>query len=134
MNLEETKEFFSKDKYAIAQTGLEIVDKKDNYSKIKMEIQDFHKNAVGYVMGGAYYTLADFAFAVATNDFEHTTVTTTSQISYFKPMTGKTLFAEARLLKDGRVNCFYQIDLRDEENNLIAQVNTCGTHILKKNN
>lgn len=129
MTLEEAKEFFKGDRYAVEQTAIEIVAVGDGYSKCKLEVQGFHKNALGHVMGGVYFTIADYAFAVATNDKEHATVTTTSQISYLRALKGNTLYAECKTIKNGRTTCFCQIDLTDNDGNLIAVVNTCGNHL-----
>ena len=80
-------------------------------------------------MGGAIFTLADFVFAVATNTRESVTVTTTSQISYLSAPKGKVLYGESRLLKDGRRNCFYEINITDELGTFVAVVSTTGVHL-----
>lgn len=132
MTLEEAKDFFSKDNYAVSTSGIEILEPGLGHSKVMVKIDERHKNAVGYVMGGLYFTIADFAFAVATNDKEHTTVTTTSTISYFKPCLTETMCCEANLIKDGRTTCFYRMDVTDADGKLCASVNTCGNHVVKK--
>ena len=65
--LERAREVFSKDLYATKLSGVIIEEVKDNYALCSMELTDDHKNAYGGIMGGAIYTLADFAFAVASN-------------------------------------------------------------------
>ena len=78
------------------------------------------------------FTIADFAFAVATNfDKENFTVTTVSQISYLGTVKGDTLYAETKLIKDGKTVCFYEVDIFDNFHNAIAVVNFNGTHISK---
>jgi len=64
MNLEEAKEFFKNDLYATNATGIEIVAVGERYSKCVLKLDERHKNAVGHVMGGVMFTLADFVFAV----------------------------------------------------------------------
>ena len=131
MTLEEAKEFFSEDKYAVVTSGIEILEPGIGHSKVMMKIDGRHKNALGYVMGGAYFTIADFAFAVATNDKQNTTVTTTSTISYLKPCMTQIMYCEAKLIKDGKTTCFYLMEICDEDGKLCATVNTCGNHIKK---
>ena len=46
-----------------------------------MEIKDFHKNALDGVQGGAIFTLADFAFAVASNQDGAATVSLSNNIT-----------------------------------------------------
>lgn len=132
MTVEEAREFFIKDRYAMVTTGIEIEAVGDHYAKCSLKIDDRHKNAVGQVMGGVAYTLADFVFAVATNvSDEAPTVTTVSQISYLGVAKGDTLIGESQLLKDGRRNCFYQINITDNMGNPVAVVNTSGVHLQK---
>ena len=37
------------------------------HSVCEMPIEDIHRNAMGNIMGGAIFTLADFALAIAGN-------------------------------------------------------------------
>ncbi len=133
MTTEEIKAFFDGDTYATKVTGITIEDVKPGYSKCRLIITSNHRNAAGLVMGGVPYTLADFAFAVATNSGnEVMTVTTTGQITYLNPCRGNELVAECVMLKDGRRNCFYRVDIRDEKGEMIATVNMSGAHLDKK--
>lgn len=127
--LEEVREFFIKDRYAMVTTGIEIEAVDDGYAKCSMKIDERHVNATGHVMGGAIYTLADFVFAVATNYDDVVTVTTVSQISYLGTPKGDTLYGESRLLKDGRRNCFYEISITDNLGNAVAVASTSGVHL-----
>lgn len=131
--LEEARNFFEKDIYATQTTGIEIDAVGKNYAKCSFKIEDKHRNAVGQVMGGAIYTLADFVFAVATNFEEKTpTVTTVSQISYLGIAKGDVLVGESRLVKDGKRVCFYEILISDDLGNRVAIVSTSGTHLRDK--
>ena len=113
--------------------GAKIIEAKNDYAKCMFEINENHKNAKHVVMGGAIFTLADFTFAVAANQHEeYYTVSTTSNISFIRPAAGKYLTAEAKLLKDGKMVCFYEIDVYDDKNTLIVKVDITGTHVLKE--
>ena len=129
-DLERAKEFFAKDRYATEATGIVIEAVAPHYAKCSLLLEDRHRNAVGGVMGGVYYTLADFVFAVSTNfDAVLPTVTTVGQISYLSAAKGKQLVAESRLLKDGRTTCFYEITITDELGNPVAVVSMTGAHL-----
>ncbi len=128
--LQRAREFFKNDRYATDATGIVIEEVGKNYAKCSLELSARHLNAVGHPMGGVMYTLADFVFAVSTNfEAECVTVTTVSQICYLNSVRGKMLYGEARMIKDGRSTCFYEIDITDELGTKIAVVTTTGTHL-----
>lgn len=127
--LEQAREIFKKDRFAMVTTGIEIVAVDKGYAKCSLTIDDRHVNATGHVMGGAIFTLADFVFAVATNFKQKTTVTTVSQISYLGTPKGNILYGESKMLKDGRRNCFYEIIIRDNSDNMVAVVSMSGVHL-----
>ena len=129
MTLEEAREFFGNDKYATVATGVVIDSVEPGSSVCSLKLTDNHRNALGAVMGGVFYTLCDFAFAVATNDREHSTVTVTSQISYLSVAKGDTLYATASPIKDGRRSCFYEVKVTDNLGTLVAVAMTNGMHL-----
>lgn len=126
--LEEARSMFEKDAYAM-MTGIEIDVVGDRYAKCSLKLNERHCNAIGQVMGGVMYTLADFTFAVAANFKQNRTVTTVSQISYLSPVKGDMLYGESRLIRDGKRNCFYQIMITDNLGIEIAIVSVNGTHL-----
>ena len=128
-DLEEARSFFGGDKFATVAAGAVIEKVEYKYALCSLEIQDVHRNALGAVMGGAMYTLADFCFAVASNFKQGPTVTVVSQISFLGQPKGDRLIAESRLIKDGRRNCFYEIEGRDEEGKAAAVVSFTGAHL-----
>ena len=130
-NIEEIKEFFMKDRFA-TKNGMYIESVGEKYAKCVMEITEDHKNALGALMGGVPYTLADFAFAVATNHEGTPTVSLNSNMTYLAQPKGKVLFAEAVCVKDGKTTCCYNISISDELGTMIAQAVTTGFHLTKK--
>ena len=127
--LDEARAFFANDRYATCVTGIVIDEIGENYARCSMKITENHLNAVGHVMGGVAYTLADFVFAVSTNFEKPATVTTVSQISYLASPKGKVLFGESKCLKDGKRNCFYEITITDDLGTKVAVVMTSGAHL-----
>ncbi len=125
--LEEVRAFFAKDRFA-GEIGAVIDEIGDYYAKCSINLDDRHKNAVGGVMGGVYFTLADFAFAVATNIKEQGTVSLNASIAFLGPVKGEMLIAEAHCIKEGKTTSYYQIDLKDEKGNLSAVVHITGFH------
>lgn len=123
------KEFFSKDKYATEVTGIDILQVDKNYAKCVLALDERHLNAQGFLMGAVAFTMADFTFAVATNFRRPVTVTLNANISYLSGAKGKILYSEAKLIKDGRRNCFFEIEICDDLGTKIAVVNITGAHI-----
>ncbi|MBC5688570.1 PaaI family thioesterase [Mediterraneibacter sp. NSJ-55] len=122
---EEIIELFAKDRFA-TENGAVIAEVDDHYAKCTLEVQERHRNAMGAVMGGVYFTLADFAFAVAANWQEIGTVSLHSDIAYLGTAKGNRLTAEAFCVKNGKTTSYYRIEVKDEFNNLAAVVNTTG--------
>ena len=128
--LERAREVFSKDLYATKQSGAVIEEMGDDYSRCSMRLRPEHRNAFGGVMGGCIYTLADFAFAVASNfDKEKLTVSLVGQANFLSMSKGTVLYAEAKLIKEGRTSCLYEVMITDDLGKDIALVSFTGMHI-----
>lgn len=124
--LEEAKQIFGNDYYASQLTGVEILAVDEKYAKVSLKLCEKHKNALGHVMGGVYFTVADYAFAIASNFKQPPTVTQTSQIVFLSPIKGDKIFAEAVCIRSGRSTCFYKIIITDESGAENAYVTTTG--------
>ena len=125
--IEEVRAMFTQDRFA-TENGAVIDEIGDHYAKCSLTITDRHKNALGALMGGVPFTLADFAFAVASNWQQPGTVSLSSTITYLGRAKGGTLTAEAVCVKDGRTTCYYRIDICDDLGNAVAAVTTTGYH------
>lgn len=130
-DLEKARDFFYKDLYATKLSGIQIDEVSEHYAKCTMKITENHKNAYGGVMGGAIFTLADFTFAVASNFNAPQTVSVTSQINYTGMAKGEKLIAEARVIKDGRSTCLYEIIITDDKETQVAFVTITGMKLSK---
>ena len=127
--LERARETFGHDRFATEVTGIEIVDVAENYAKCELAVDSRHRNAMGAVMGGAIFTLADFCFAVAANAEKLSVVSVASNIVYLNAARGERLIAEAHCLKSGRKNCFFRVTVTDELGTLVAEVTETGSRI-----
>ncbi|MDD6190209.1 MAG: PaaI family thioesterase [Firmicutes bacterium] len=124
--LDKIREKFSKDRFATETTGIEITEVGDNFAKVELDLDERHYNALGSVMGGVLFTMADFAFAVATNSGSESCVTLGSHISFIRSTSGKHLTAVAECVKKGRSTSFYLVKVSDESGKLVAQATTDG--------
>ena len=92
----------------------------------RMELTARHQNANGGIMGGAIFTLADFAFAAAVNNVHRPTVAQQVSINYLNAPKGKILTAHAHCLKDGRHTCVYIVDVLDDTGRDVARFTGTG--------
>lgn len=63
--LEQIRATFSADRFATQAAGCEIRLAEPGHAVCAMTLESRHRNAAGTPQGGAVFTLADFAFAVA---------------------------------------------------------------------
>lgn len=126
--IEEIRKFFEGDRFA-TENGA-VIDAVGDHSAIcSLEIKDSHRNAMGVVMGGTYFMLADFAFAVAANHEKVGCVSLQSDISFLCPAKGKKLFAKATCVKEGKSTACYRVEVTDDLGNLTALVTVTGYHL-----
>lgn len=128
-------EVFANDLYATQATGVRFVEVGEDYAKCTLDIQPIHRNAMGGVMGGVLFTLADLAFAAAANSRNIAAgeslswVSTNSSIHYLSQPKGNTLTAETQSIKTGRNSCVFNINLYDVNQTLISIVTTEGRRV-----
>ncbi len=127
--IEEVREFFTKDRFA-TENGAVVEEIGDRYARCSIMIEPKHLNAMGTVMGGVSFTLADFTFAVASNWQKPGTVSLASNITFYGVAKGKKLIGTAKCIKDGRSTCYYTVDISDDLGTMVAAVTFNG---FKKN-
>lgn len=119
-SLEEAREFFYKDQFA-RNTGITLDKITEDEAVCSLKLGDIHRNAYGGVMGGVIFTLADFAFAVMSNQIHQLTVAQQVSINYLSAPKGDVLTATARCKKTGRTSSIINIDVVDDTGRDIAQ-------------
>ncbi|NLO39409.1 MAG: PaaI family thioesterase [Ruminiclostridium sp.] len=118
-------QYIQNDRFA-KLVGTKLVELKPGYARVQMEVTENHLNGVNMVQGGAIFSLADYAFAAACNSSGMLTVGINVNISYIKSPRGKVLTATANEVSSGKKICTVHIDVRDENNDLIAVVQATG--------
>jgi len=113
------KEFSENDRFA-KTLGIELIEVSKGSAKAKMKIKDIHLNSVNTVHGGAIFTLADFAFAIAANTHGNIAVALNVNISFLKAVSEGTLIAEAEEVSINPKIATYAIRVLNENNELIA--------------
>ena len=126
--LEEVREIFKNDRFA-TENGAVIDEIGDNSATCSLVITSSHRNAMGAVMGGVYFMLADFAFAVASIWKDMGCVSLRSDISFLGSAKGDKLIAKASCIKDGKTTVCYRVDVIDELGKLSATVTVTGYRV-----
>ena len=113
------KEFLLHDEFA-RQNGIEIVDIAEGYARTQVHIEPRHLNAGGNVQGGVLFTLADLAFAAATNSHGILTVTSSANITFVRGASSGYITAEAHELVNHHHLPFCEVRVTDEAGNLLG--------------
>ncbi|MBP7936046.1 MAG: hotdog fold thioesterase [Phycisphaerae bacterium] len=119
MPMTDVKSYFQQDLLAKAM-GIEILEVGPGTARVRMPIREDHYNSVRMVHGGAIFSLADLAFAVASNSHGTLAVGITATISYLKAATTGTLYAEAKEESLNPKLATYSIRVTDDEKAIIA--------------
>jgi len=122
MDLAAVKANYAQDRFA-ALTGVEIVAASKGYCKTKLEIEARHLNSANVVQGGAIFTLADFAFAVASNSHGQLALAINVNISFLKGKSAGTLYAEATEVDPPKRLGAYDVLVTDENGTTVARFN-----------
>lgn len=113
------------DRFA-AYVGIELKEMRPGYALVDMDVEEKHLNGLDMIQGGVIFTLADFAFAAASNAGGQVTVGINVSVSYLKASKGKKLRAIAQEVAASRRIGNYKIDVYDENNDHIAQLIAIG--------
>jgi len=124
-NMNGIKDFFKNDAFA-ANAGVELLEAGNGYARARMEIKPMHLNGGGVCQGGAIFTLADLAFAVACNSHATLTLSITSAIQIFKSEKSGFLYAEAREIYDHKRLSHCEVRITNEQGDLVATFNGTG--------
>jgi len=101
--------------------GIELVEVKEGYSKVKMTVRKEMVNGLAVVHGGIAFSLADTSFAFACNNRNNLSLALDTSINFLKPIyPGDTLTAEAKELHNGRSTGLYQVTVTNQDAHLVA--------------
>ncbi len=118
--MQEVKRFFSEADLFARHNGIELLEVRPGWAKASMNIEPYHFNGARTVHGGALFTLADFAFAVASNSHGSLAMGINVSISYIKAVSGGTLFAEASEQARNPRLASYSVQITDEGKAVVA--------------
>jgi len=122
MDTKTARNFFANDRYALL-TGVEIVEAGKGYCRTSLKIEDRHLNAANVVQGGAIFTLADLAFAIASNSHGQLALAINVNISYLSSVSTGTLYATATEVNEPNRLGAYDVLVTDDQQRIIARFN-----------
>ena len=138
--LERARKIFSDDLFATQLTGISLDSIDYGSATCSLVLDSSHRNAVGAVMGGVVFTLADLSFAAAANseaiidtpDGEKVTlpwVSTSSHIVFLAASKGSRLYATASRIRQGHTQSVFEISVNDDMGHQIASVTSIGNRV-----
>lgn len=98
----------------VRTTGIELVSLTPDAAVVSMPLEG-KRNSIETGHGGAIFTLADEAFALASNLGEDVWVALSCNISYHRPALGERIEARSRLVNSTRNHALYEVTVHDAE-------------------
>lgn len=117
--MDDLERFVAQDAFA-RSIGVEVSAYGDGRATARMTIEPRHLNSAGTLHGGAIFSLADAAFAAASNSHGALAASIDASISYFTAVKAGVVTAEAREISRDRKLATYLIDIRDDSGSLVA--------------
>ncbi len=114
-----TDPFFERDAWARA-AGIELLEVSPGRATARMQIDDRHLNSHGTVHGGAIFTLADAAFALASNSHGVPAAAINASISFVTAASHGTLVARAEEFSLNPKIATYTVTVTDGDGTRIA--------------
>lgn len=118
--MEKIKKFFEENDKFARECGIELVSVEEGKAVARMKVERRHYNGVNTTHGGAIFTLADFAFAVASNSYGTVAVAINVSISFMKAVDSGYIYAYARELSKNYRLGSYTVEVKNESGDLVA--------------
>jgi acyl-CoA thioesterase len=117
--MSELRSFFAGDRFA-ARNGIELLEVEEGRALARLTVSGEHLNAAGVVQGGAVFTLADFAFAAASNSRGNVALAIEAHVTFLRAVRAGVLRAEAREESGSRRLSTCTVRVTDEKGELVA--------------
>jgi len=101
--------------------GIEVIEVREGYSRIRMTVREEMVNGFGVVHGGIAFSLADSAFAFACNNRNNLSLALDTSINFTKTIKpGDVLTAETTEQHNGRSTGLYLITVTNQQGEQVA--------------
>jgi len=96
--------------------GIEIIDENEKFPSCQLKICKKHLNGVDYTQGGAIFTLADYAFAIASNTDQRLSLSINTTMNFFKATKeNDILYTKTRELSRTKKLSVYEVEIYCEK-------------------
>ncbi|MDA3799665.1 MAG: hotdog fold thioesterase [Kiritimatiellae bacterium] len=96
--------------------GIEILDENEQFPSCQLKVCKKHLNGVDYTQGGAIFTLADYAFAIASNTDQRLSLGISTTMNFFKATKeGDILYTKTRELSRTKKLSIYEVEIYCED-------------------
>jgi acyl-CoA thioesterase len=120
LSLEQIFQHISQDPFA-QFLGVELLELHEGYSRVTMTVGEHMLNFHGIPHGGVIFSLADAAFAAASNSYGQTSVALNVSINFLTAVpVGTRLYAEATEESLSRRTALYRLAVTTEDDTLVA--------------
>ena len=103
-----------------SENGIRLVEVRVGFARTEMTVESRHLNGVGILQGGALFTLADLAFAGASNSHGVVAVGCQVDVTWFKAVRSGKLTATAEEIARTHRLSTCLIRVTDENQDLVA--------------
>ena len=115
--MEQEAGFFHHNHYKVEKADKEEVI-------LKAELNEDAMNPYEMAHGGFIFGLGDTAMGILVRATGKRGVTLSANINFLHPGKGKEIIAKGELIKQGRKTCYARADIYDDENSLIATMDS----------
>lgn len=106
----------------ISLLGIKVVEVREGYAKVEVEIDESHINPMGAAHGGLIFSLADVTAGSCANSFGNKASTLSSNINFLVPaMKGRKLTGESILIKNGKTVKVIDVQIKDDRDKIVAK-------------
>lgn len=101
--------------------GIKVDEVEPGYARAHLRVRKEFQNFSGYIHGGLIFSLADQAFAAASNSLERLALALQMSINFLSPpVVGDELTAEAHQVHSGKKISVYRIKVKNSSGKLMA--------------
>lgn len=118
--MQKVQQYINENDQLARHLGIEITAIGPGAATARMRLSREHVNSLGMAHGGTLFTLADMAFAAASNSYGSVALGVQASIHYHRPVSSGMLTATARELSRGGRLASYLVEVRDESGELAA--------------
>jgi acyl-CoA thioesterase len=126
------QQFFEENDRFAKLLGFQIEEFNVGVAKVSVLIKEEHLNAANVVHGGFLFSLADYAFALASNSHNKLSLAISANIMFQHAKPNGKLYAYAKELSIGNKIATYEVQISDEKDSVVATYT--GTVYRKDNN